>query len=391
MGSIANPQTSKRGGRLGKIDALLDARLQNVKWGEYKLSDLFNSSNGDYDIQKSHINGKGEWVITAGLTNNGVLGRSDVNAKIFNANTITIDMFGTAFYRQFPYKMVTHARVFSLKPRFNMTHRQGIFIANTLSYLYHHFGYENMCSWEKIKDRQIELPLNANGEIDFDFMEDYVRELERERIRELEAYLKATGLKDYILTPEEELALKQLSSTKWKEYKITDIFNINNTHNILSSSIKDCPGKTPYLCASSENNGVSAYISYNELLKERGNCIFIGGKTFVVSYQQEDFFSNDSHNLALYLKAEKRTRLNQLYLATCIKKSLGHKYTWGDSISRTKIQKDTVNLPLSNDSKPDYALMETLIRAVQKLVIRNVVLYADRRIAATKEAINQHV
>ncbi len=300
-------------------------------------------------------------------------------------------MFGTAFYRQFPYKMVTHARVFSLKPRFNMTHRQGIFIANTLSYLYHHFGYENMCSWEKIKDRQIELPLNANGEIDFDFMEDYVRELERERIRELEAYLKATGLKDYILTPEEELALKQLSSTKWKEYKITDIFNINNTHNILSSSIKDCPGKTPYLCASSENNGVSAYISYNELLKERGNCIFIGGKTFVVSYQQEDFFSNDSHNLALYLKAEKRTRLNQLYLATCIKKSLGHKYTWGDSISRTKIQKDTVNLPLSNDSKPDYALMETLIRAVQKLVIRNVVLYADRRIAATKEAINQHV
>lgn len=383
MGSITNPQTTKRGGRLGKIDAPLDARLQSVKWGEYKLSDLFNSSNGDYDIQKSHINGKGEWVITAGLTNNGVLGRSDVNAKIFNANTITIDMFGTAFYRQFPYKMVTHARVFSLKPRFNMTHRQGIFIANTLSYLYHHFGYENMCSWEKIKDRQIELPLNANGEIDFDFMEDYVRELE--------AYLKATGLKDYILTPEEELALKQLSSTKWKEYKITDIFNINNTHNILSSSIKDCPGKTPYLCASSENNGVSAYISYNEHLKEMGNCIFIGGKTFVVSYQQEDFFSNDSHNLALYLKVEKRTRLNQLYLATCIKKSLGHKYTWGDSISRTKIQKDTVNLPLSNDSKPDYALMENLIRAVQKLVIRNVVLYADRRIAVTKEAINQHV
>lgn len=391
MGSITNPQTTKRGGWLGKIDALLDARLQSVKWGKYKIGDLFESSNGDYDIQKKHINGKGEWVITAGLTNNGVLGRSDVNSKIFNANTITIDMFGSAFYRQFPYKMVTHARVFSLKPRFDITDRQGIFIANTLSYLYHHFGYENMCSWEKIKDRQIELPLNANGEVDFAFMEEFVRELERERLRELEAYLKATGLKDYILTPEEELALKQLSSTKWKEYKITDIFNINNTHNILSSSIKDCPGKTPYLCASSENNGVSAYISYNELLKERGNCIFIGGKTFVVSYQQEDFFSNDSHNLALYLKAEKRTRLNQLYLATCIKKSLGHKYTWGDSISRTKIQKDTVNLPLSNDSKPDYALMETLIRAVQKLVIRNVVLYADRRIAATKEAINQHV
>ena len=194
MGSITNPQTTRRGGRLGKIDALLDTRLQNVKWGKYKIGDLFESSNGDYDIQKKHINGKGEWVITAGLTNNGVLGRSDVNSKIFNANTITIDMFGSAFYRQFPYKMVTHARVFSLKPRFDITDRQGIFIANTLSYLYHHFGYENMCSWEKIKDRQIELPLNANGEVDFAFMEEFVRDLERERLRELKAYLKATGL-----------------------------------------------------------------------------------------------------------------------------------------------------------------------------------------------------
>ena len=46
-----------------------------------------------------------------------------------------------------------------------------------------------------------------------------------------------------------------------------------------------------------------------------------------------------------------------------------------------------VNLPISNDSKPDYTFMETFIRAVQKLVIKDVVLYADRRIAATKEAI----
>ena len=196
----------------------LDARLQNIKWGTYKISNLFDSSNGDFDIQKCHINGKGDWVITAGLTNNGVLGRTDINAKVFDANTITIDMFGSAFYRQFPYKMVTHARVFSLKPRFYMTSRQGIFIANTMSYLYHHFGYENMCSWEKIKDCHINLPLNHNGGIDFDFMEDFIRELERNRLRELErnrlreleAYLQATGIKDYDITPEEEKVLQLL-------------------------------------------------------------------------------------------------------------------------------------------------------------------------------------
>lgn len=91
--------------------------LKNVEWGEFKLYDLFESSNGNFDIQKEHINGKGDYVVTAGLSENGILGRTDVVAKIFDKNTITIDMFGNVFYRQFKYKMVTHARVFFFKTK----------------------------------------------------------------------------------------------------------------------------------------------------------------------------------------------------------------------------------------------------------------------------------
>ena len=87
------------------------------------MQELFESSNGDFDIQKTHINDLGDYVITAGLSNNGILGKTDIKAKIFNANTITIDMFGNAFYRQFRYKMVTHARVFSLKSILSIMHR----------------------------------------------------------------------------------------------------------------------------------------------------------------------------------------------------------------------------------------------------------------------------
>ncbi|WP_416202169.1 restriction endonuclease subunit S [Acinetobacter pittii] len=80
-----------------------------------------------------------------------------------------------------------------------------------------------------------------------------------------------------------------------------DIFNIKNTSNILSRDIIQDSGIIPYLCASSENNGVSSYISYDLKYLEEGGCIFIGGKTFVVTYQEKDFFSNDSHNLTLKL------------------------------------------------------------------------------------------
>jgi len=109
--------------------------LDSVEWGEFKLGDLFEGTNGDFDIQKNHINGLGSYVITAGLTESGILGKTDIYAKVFDKKTITIDMFGNAFFRQFKYKMVTHARVFSLKPKFKITEKQGLFLANSFHFL----------------------------------------------------------------------------------------------------------------------------------------------------------------------------------------------------------------------------------------------------------------
>ncbi|GAA7986302.1 hypothetical protein HpMS52_03760 [Helicobacter pylori] len=166
-----------------------------------------------FDIQKRHINHKGEFVITAGLSNNGVLGQSDIKAKVFESHSITIDMFGCAFYRSFPYKMVTHARVFSLKPKFEINHKIGLFLSTLFFDYPKKFSYENMCSWAKIKNDKVILPLKPTSktqtldDIDFNFMEKFIAELEQCRLAELEAYLKATGLSNTTLSNDEENAL----------------------------------------------------------------------------------------------------------------------------------------------------------------------------------------
>lgn len=230
---------------------------------------------------------------------------------------------------------------------------------------------------------KIQLP-TTDGKIDFDFMESFIAQLEALHIAELETYLSVTGLKDYILTEEEERALEIYPALNFKEYDILDIFSVKNTSNILSCDITENSGSTPYLCASSENNSVSSYIKYDENYLEDGNCIFIGGKTFVVSYQEHNFYSNDSHNLALYLNnQDARTKLPQLYLATCVYKSLSHKYSWGDSVSKAKIKYDRISLP-TKDGKPDYKEMELLISAVQKLIIKDVVIYSKEKLKVTK-------
>ena len=195
----------------------------------------------------------------------------------------------------------------------------------------------------------------------------------------LQTYLSAANLTDYTLTAKEQQVLDDFEQAEFQEFKVTDIFNVNNSKSILSRDIIENSGTTPYLCASTNNNAVSTYIAYDKQHLDTGNCVFIGGKTFVVTYQEYDFYSNDSHNLILHLKDAKKSKSNQLYLATCIKKGLSHKYSWGDSISNRKIQKDIISLPMQ-DEQLNYAIMETLISAIKKLVIKDVVLYVADKI-----------
>ena len=371
---MACVRDNKAGGLLGKK---VSPRLMPPSEGgekEYKLEELFQSSNGDYDIQKTHLNGKGEAVVSSGESNNGVVGKTDIPARVFSANTITVDMFGNSYYQVQPYKMVTHARVFSLSPinEMRLSEKIGLYVLAKIRYFKKLFSYNNMCSWEKIRKLSIVLPLNKYGNIDFSYIEERVRELEEERVRELEAYLCAAGFSDCSLTLAEREALNKFMGgvVRNKSFEIPSIFHIANTHNILKSDVVFNSGTIPYVTASANNNSVVSYISYKNELIERGNSIMIGGKTLVITYQPMDFFSNDSHNLVLRIKDKGgQSESCALFAVTALYKSLLPKYSWGDSISKQKIQNDKVYLPVTDNGSIDYSFMETYISAVKKQVI----------------------
>lgn len=189
------------------------------------------------------------------------------------------------------------------------------------------------------------------------------------------------------MSNEDEVILKK--NIAMKEFNIVDeVFNVKNTHNILKSWIKPESGNIPYVTAGESNNSVSTYIEYNRDQIEKGNGIMIGGKTLVITYQENDYFSNDSHNLALYLKNEEESNENvMLYMVSALFKSLKPIYSWGDSISCKKIKKDVVILPVKEDGTIDYDYMDKYIKVIKKIVIKNVVIWKDKIIDKTKEII----
>lgn len=256
----------------------------------------------------------------------------------------------------------------------------GNFIVVAISKLMYQFSYNRKPGLQIYKDMSIKLPAK-NDEIDFEFMESFMKELEHEKIKKIEAYLAENNLEDCTLTAEEEKALADYEdgNIEWKDEKVVELFEVKNSRNILSRDVVEGSGDTPYLCASADNNAVSSYISHDPELIEEGNSIFIGGKTFVVTYQEKDFYSNDSHNLVLSLKSSaNRNKLNQLFLVTLVNRGLNHKYSWGDSISNKKIQSDIISIPTKNNL-PNYELMKLLVSAVQKLITKDLILYIKKK------------
>lgn len=381
----------KKPERLGKIDSPLNDKLNQVKWGEFRLGDLFEvlSYQKRFDANKVCIQQTGKYpYIVRTAFNNGQKGYIDANAIYLNeGNTISFGQdTATAFYQPKPYFTGDKIKVLKSKNK-EFSQYNALFFVTAITKSFSMFSWgESKFDVETLKEQLLRLPMSPNGTIDFGFIDEFVTELETERVTELDAYLNACNLKDYQLTKDEEEAINNFDSIKWEKFNIIDVFDVKNTSNLLSSEIIENSGNIPYLCASSLNNSVSTYISHDQSYLEKGNCIFIGGKTCEISYQEKDFFSNDSHNLALYLKKSNPTKLTQLYLATCLFKSLNYKYSWGNSISKAKIKNDIVSLPTKNNV-PNYEDMQLLIKAVQKLVIKDVVDFADKKINATKQVI----
>lgn len=384
-------ESKKQGEQLGKIDAPLNKKLQKVKWGAIKVKKLFDISNTLSFNTDMLVDGDEYDYITRTSLNQGILQTTGfVNSE--NVNSAGCWSLGLLqmdfFYRKKPWYAGQFVR--KVLPKFEVSESAILFFSTLLN------GLKRKLLTVLVRDvdktflnSTIQVPTTDNGDIDFGFIAEFVAELEAQRVAELETYLRVTGLKDYTLTAEEQDVIAKYSHIKFEDFKVTEVFNIKNSGNILSRDIVENSGNIPYLCASADNNAVSSYISYDEQFMDEGNCVFIGGKTFVVTYQENDFFSNDSHNLILHLiDKTKRNKHNQLFLTTCINKSLKHKYSWGDSISSKKIKNDSVTLPVKN-GKIDYAIMGTLISAIQKLVIKDVVTYADRKIAATREVIDK--
>ena len=104
MGSFLFIKAARQGERpLGKIDASLNEKLQSVKWGEYKFKSIFNNIKQGRRLKKEdQVHGAIPFIM-AGTTNAGVVNYVSNPIASFPKNSITVDIFGNVFYRDYAF------------------------------------------------------------------------------------------------------------------------------------------------------------------------------------------------------------------------------------------------------------------------------------------------
>lgn len=172
----------------------------------FKIGDLFEiRPTKAYKLTNDGLfSNKGDIpVVSNSSLNNGIGGYvglepTECGNMITYSDTTTSDAI---FYQ--PFDFIGYPHVQGLYPKQNGWSEKSLlyFIAAFKKAAGGKFDYANKFNRTIAAQLEVVLPTNGKGTPDLDFMSSRIRELEEERIRELEAYLKACGFENTEPTP----------------------------------------------------------------------------------------------------------------------------------------------------------------------------------------------
>ncbi|WRA47867.1 restriction endonuclease subunit S [Helicobacter pylori] len=412
----------------------LSSQLNAIKWGEFRLGDLFEKiiikplPYQTAQLPKEKTPTHELPALTAGILNQGLNNFVPKENATILKNVISISAnganTGATFYQPHEFCVLQDAYAIEFIGDKKLNDKEYLFFVCAISkVIYNNSKYEwtNKAGWNKVKNELISLPLKptANAQtldgIDFDFMEKFIAELEQCRLAELEqcrlaeleAYLKAAGLENTTLSSDEENALNVFNNSggggntpgglRWQSFRLGDLFEIEKTLSFNKDALTQGQDYD-YITRTSQNQGVLQTTGF--VNAENLNPPF----TWSLGLLQMDFFYRKKpwyagqfmRKITPKTEIENKINLHIAHYFTTLLNSLKRPLlsVLVRDIDKTfrdqKIQlplKPTANTQTLDDI--DFPFMCTLINALMKQTIQGVAQYCDAKIQATKEVISQ--
>ena len=311
-----------------------------------------------------------------------------LDSKPNKAHCISISQIGAIHAQLRQKEWYSSQNMFILEPNIEKLFNQWLIVVINRA-LSKYSGYSSYPTLSSLKEEIILLP-TCNNQVDFEFMESFIAELEAERIAELEAeriaelsaYLKVSGLDNYELSIEERNALRAYHTLEWREFNLEKLFG-KSTRGKRLKSLDRVKGNLPFVTAGETNTGISAFIGNDvEIFKSNTTTIDMFGSA---KYRNYEYGADD---YIAVVHTDKLSKFASLFVTTAIHRA---SHTGKFSYDRNFYAKDAdeliISLPVNGTENINYEFMALLTQAIQKLVIKDVVQYADKRIKATKTVV----
>ena len=324
--------------------------LHDREWKEFYLRDIFpDIQRGKRLKTADHIQGSIPYVSSSAI-NNGVdafIGNGGKVRKFEECLTLANSgSVGKTFYHS--YEFIASDHVTSLKSD-KLNKYSYLFIATIVQRLEEKYSFNREINDVRINKEKIVLPVDESGNPDYAFMEQYIKEREKQIVQNYIDYIGNNIQIGGGITP--------LNQKDWKEFFVEDVVTILPGRDIYDA--ERIPGKTPYVSSSSVNNGICHFVNNaNDTLE--ANCISVnrnGSVGFAFYHPYEALFSNDCRKL----RPKYESNYISLFIATQIT-AQRNKYSYGYKMGTARLKRQKIMLPTTDNGTPDYDYMEQYVR-----------------------------
>lgn len=336
-------------------------KLNDREWGVFLIGDLFSvkrppaRNKDDYELGEVPF-------VASGSMNNGVMKccKPHEDDKLDDAGCITVSpVDGSAFYQSYSFlgRGGAGSSILMLyADTLNLYNGQFIakMISNTCACKY---SYGHMGNKDAIKRERIMLPVDDNDEPDYQFMEDYMKELMVTKRKQYQEYVEQRLAKldiDAKMSKWGGYNL-DLESKKWKPCKLSKLGIVKSGKDIYA--MERVEGDIPYVTSGSQNNGIGYFVANKNQTLDKGYIAFNrnGAVGLAFYHPYWSVMGNDCRKIHIS-KADENIYVG-LIISTAISMQ-SKSFSYSRKLGTARANKLQVMLPVDDNDEPDYDFME---------------------------------
>ena len=342
--------------------------LDSVEWGEFKIKDIFEIETVKGKPVENYENGEIPYVSTASI-NNAVINFIHKDEKIITKGfSITVDPIkGSCFFHEYDFvgRGFSGASVNVLRNK-KLNKFNGIFICSAIektSKSKASYGY--LFNSNRLKNGILLLPIGAQGNPNWQFMEDYIKQEMKEQSQKVANYYENKLLK---------LGFEFLDlEVEWKEFWIEEILSVKSGVRLTKSD--QISGKIPFIGASDSSNGITEFVgNTNKSLDKNVLGVNYNGSVVENFYHfYECIFSDDVKRIK-FKNEDCGDEYTYLFLKQVILQQK-NKYQYGYKFNAKRMNRQKIILPVDENGQPHWEYMSQFIQKLKISKISKILEY----------------